>query len=150
MNLNLQETRNKKLGGMIYSEINVDIHVVNNFATICYANAIYASFDIFPGVMPIVYEQHTETAHIHSFNTAIKNMCDKYDHCYFQFAKYGIFRVGCSNSKSDIVYCEDRLNLPDDMSVPWFIVRDDLVDYWMRHASDFKSFIIGETEKEEE
>ena len=136
--------------GMKYSEINVDIHVVNNFATICYANAIYASFDMFPGVMPIVYEQYTETAHIHSFNTAAKSMCGKYDHCYFQFAKYGIFRVDYSNGKLDTVYCKDRLKLPHDTSVPWFIVRDDLVDYWMRHDSDLKSFVTGETEKEEE
>ena len=137
------------------SDIDVDIHVVNDFAAACYTNAMFASIYIFPGVMPIVYEQHIKTAHIHSFNTAAKNICSKYDHWFFQFSKYGIFRANYSGDDKGDIYCEDRLVLPDDTSVPWFIADKSLVDYIVENDDDngdgdLKFTITEEIRNEEE
>ena len=114
------------------SDIDVDIHVVNDFAAACYINAAFESCYIFPGVIPIVYGQHAKTAHMHEFNTIASRIYNKYDHCYFQLSNYGVFRA-CYSGDSDGMYCEmhceDRLNLPDDMSVPWFIINENLIEH---------------------
>ena len=136
------------------SDIDVDIHVVDDFAAACYTNAMFSSAYMFPGVMPIVYEQHIKTAHIHLFNDAIINMCSKYGHCYFQFSKYGIFRANYSGDGKGDIYCEDRLKLPDDTFVPWFIIDRSLVDYIVEDDENdgdgYLKFMITEEIRNEE